>query len=113
MNYHSNGIRLSETTKEKDLGAIISNDRKPNQQCTEIVKSANKLIGLLGHTFEHKSEKAILAVYNSLLRPHLEYCVQFLSPYYRKELENLRGYSVELLKRFLDWETNRKKDGHN
>ena len=56
---------------------------------TETVKIANKLVGFTGRTFTFKSEKVILTLYNSLVRPHLEYCVQFWSPYYRKDIEKL------------------------
>ncbi len=87
--YLMNGTPLKSVDKEKDLGVIISNDLKPSLQCGEAVKKANKIVGLIGRSFEFKSEKVILTLYNSLVRPHLEYCVQFWSPYYRKDIEKL------------------------
>ncbi len=80
INYSMNGVQLSEVDQEKDLGVIISNDLKPNLQCKEVIRKANKLIGFIGRTFEYKSEKVIRTLYNSLVRLHLEYCVQFWSP---------------------------------
>ena len=88
-NYTMNNVQLINVDREKDLGVIISKDLKPSEQCTEIVKIANKLVGFIGRTFTFKSEKVILTLYNSLVRPHLEYCVQFWSPYYRKDIEKL------------------------
>lgn len=87
--YVMNNVQLSSTAKEKDLGVVVSKDLKPSQHCTETVKTANKLVGFIERTFEFKSEKVILALYNSLVRPHLEYCVQFWSPYYKKDIEKL------------------------
>ncbi len=52
-----NGVELSVTTTEKDLGVMISDDLKPSNQCLKVVKTANKLVGFIGRTFEHKSEK--------------------------------------------------------
>ena len=89
VNYKMNGAELSKVTKEKDLGVVISSDLKPSLHCKEVMKTANKLVGFIGRTFEYKSEKVIRTLYNSLIRPHLEYCVQFWSPYYRKDIEKL------------------------
>ena len=97
-NYSMNDIQLSSTDAEKDLGVIISKDLKPGKQCTEVLKTANKLVGFIGRTFEFKSEKVILSLYNSLVRPHLEYCVQFWSPYYRKDIEKLEKVQRRITK---------------
>ena len=88
-NYSMNGTEIPKVSKEKDLGVTISNDLKPTNHCSDVVKTANKLTGFIGRTFEFKSEKVILTLFNALVRPHLEYCVQFWSPYYRKDIEKL------------------------
>ncbi len=84
-----NGVELSVTNIETDLGVIISDDLKLSNQCLKVVKTANKPVGFLGRTFEHKSEKVTLTLYNSLARPLLEYRVQFWFPYYRKGVDKL------------------------
>ena len=87
--YTMNGTQLKAVDKERDLGVIISSDLKPSLQCSEAIKKANQIVGFIGRSFEFKSEKIILTLYNSLVRPHLEYCVQFWSPYYRKDIDKL------------------------
>ena len=87
--YSMNGSELIKVDEERDLGVTISHDLKPSKQCSQVVKTANKLLGFIGRTFEFKSEKVILTLFNALVRPHLEYCVQFWSPYYRKDIEKL------------------------
>ena len=59
-NYTMNNVPLSSAEKEKDLGVIVTKDLKPSQHCTQTVKTANKLVGFIGRTFEFKSEKVIL-----------------------------------------------------
>ncbi len=81
-NYSINSTEITKVNKEKDLREIIRNDLKPGKHCTEVVKTANKLIGFTGRTFEFKSEKLVLALFNALVRPHLEYYVQFWLLYY-------------------------------
>ena len=88
-NYSMNNTEISKVNKEKDLGVIICNDLKPGEHCKEVVKTANKIVGFIGRTFEFKSEKVIVTLFNALVRPHLEYCVQFWSPYYRKDIDKL------------------------
>ena len=97
-NYTMNGIQLAKVEQEKDLGVVISNDLKPSKQCSEVVKTANKLIGFIGRSFEFRTEGIILNLYNALVRPHLEYCVQCWSPYYKKDIEKLEGVQRRVTK---------------
>ncbi len=58
VKYLMNGVELSVTNIETDLGVIISDDLKTSNQCWKVVKTANKLVGFIDCTFEHKSEKS-------------------------------------------------------
>ena len=69
-NYVLNGTQLKTVDSEVDLGVTISNNLKPGLQCSEVVKKANKIIGLIGRSFDYKSKDIILTLYNSLVRPH-------------------------------------------
>ena len=79
-----NGSELSKVNHEKDLAVTISNDLKPGKHCSDVVMKANKLVGYIDRTFKFNSEKVILTLYNAFVRPHLEYCIKFWSPYYKK-----------------------------
>ena len=67
---------LSVVEEEKDLGVIIQNDLKVSQQCSKVVKIANQILGMIRKSFQNRSKYIMLLLYKSLVRPHLEYCVQ-------------------------------------
>ena len=70
---------------------------------------ANKRLGMIHRNFKCKAKKVILPLYKSIVRPHLDYCVQAWRPHYRKDVnklekvqrratkmvEGLEGYSYE------------------
>ncbi len=62
VKYLMNGVELSVANTEKDLGVMFRDDLKSSNQCSKAVKTANKLVGFIGRTFGHKSEKVILAL---------------------------------------------------
>ena len=88
-NYTMNGSELSKVSHKKDLRITISNDLKPSEHCSDAIKTANKLVGFICRTFAYKSVKVTHTLFNALVRPHLEYCVQFWSPYYKKDIDKL------------------------
>ncbi len=57
VGYLMNGVKVSVTNTEKDLGVMPSDDLKPSNECLKVVKTRNKLVGFIGRPFEHKSEK--------------------------------------------------------
>ena len=44
------------------------------------------MLGFIGQNIEYRSWDVLLKLYKTLVRTHLEYCVQFWSPYYRKDI---------------------------
>ncbi|MCQ7056700.1 reverse transcriptase domain-containing protein, partial [Clostridioides difficile] len=80
---------LKVVSEEKDLGVIVSSDLKFHKQCVEQCKKANRILGFIFRHFEYKSKDIILQLYKSLVRPHLEYAVQFWSPYLLKDIDML------------------------
>ena len=104
-NYMMNGIQLAKVEQEKDLVVAISSDLKPSKQCSEVVKTANKFIRFIGRSFEFRTEEIILYLYSALVRPHLEYCVQCWSSYYKKDIEKLEGVQQRVTKLYFTTDT--------
>ncbi|KAL7630702.1 UNVERIFIED_CONTAM: hypothetical protein RMT77_019088 [Armadillidium vulgare] len=88
-NYVIDDSDINVVDEEKDLGVLISKDLKFAKQCADPVKKANKALGFIARNFEYKSKNIILPLYKSLLRPHLEYAVQFWSPYLKKDIDKI------------------------
>ena len=84
-----NGSVLESSNVEKDLGVMISNDLKCTSHIDYVVLKANRLLGMLHRSIQSKVKAIILPLYISLVRPHLEYCAQAWSPYYRKDIDKL------------------------
>ena len=61
-----NGSKLSKVSHEKDFGETFDNDFEPSKHCSDVVKTANKLVSFIGRTFQYKSEKVILTLFKPL-----------------------------------------------
>lgn len=53
------------------------------------MKTANKVLGMIYRTINCKEKDVILGLYKSLVRPHLEYCVQSWRPHLMKDIKLL------------------------
>ena len=96
--YELLGKQLEVCNEEKDLGVIITNDLKPSKQCIEAEKKAQKILGYIKRQFTTRKKETILTLYNALVRPHLEYAVQFWSPSLRKDIERLEKVQARATK---------------
>ena len=89
FDYKMEGVTLEKVSTHKDLGVTVNNKLKFNSQCVASSKMANRVLGFISRSFEYRSKEIILPLYKSLVRPHLEYAVQFWSPYYSKDIDML------------------------
>ena len=83
------GKGLKVTTEEKDLGVIMHSSLKPSRQCAEAAKKANRILGMIKRTVVSREKDVIIRLYKTLVRPHLEYCVQAWCPFLKKDIETL------------------------
>lgn len=96
--YNIGGTSLKTVDKEKDLGVLIDKNFKFTEHCALAVKKANQMLGIIKRKIQHKSKDVIVKLYKTLIRPHLEYCVQLWSPYLKSDIKLLEGVQRRALK---------------
>ena len=67
---------IEETVEERDLGVLVTETLSPSHHIAKIVRKANQIVGMIRRTYEDRSKNNLVPLYKSLVRPHLEYCVQ-------------------------------------
>ena len=79
--YTMGGIQLEGVGQEKDVGVIISDNLRPSLQCAKAAKKANAVLGQLSRGVTYRDKECFMSLYQTYVRPHLEYAVAAWSPW--------------------------------
>ena len=100
------------TVKEKDLGLTISADMKVPEQCAIAAAKGNQILGLIRRNILYKEKELIIPLYKTIVRPHLEYCIQAWRPYRKKDIDILKRATKMIQKlRNISYEMRLKECG--
>uniref|UniRef100_A0A8B9EUS6 Reverse transcriptase domain-containing protein n=1 Tax=Amazona collaria TaxID=241587 RepID=A0A8B9EUS6_9PSIT len=81
---------IQSSPAQKDLGVLPNEKMNMSRlQCALAAQKANHILGCIKRNVTSRSREVILPLYSALLRPHLEYCVQFWGPQQKKDMELL------------------------
>ena len=100
------GHPLDKVETFKYLGVLLSHHLSWGEHVQYTCAKAKKVLGLLYRQFyNHTSSDAMLQLYLSLVRPHLDYAASIWSPYTNKDktlLENVQKFALRMATRCWD-----------
>ncbi|GAB0181495.1 mitochondrial enolase superfamily member 1 [Grus japonensis] len=76
--------QLGSSSVERDLGTPVGNKLNMSGQTAAVANKANRMLDCINKGITSRDKEVIIPLYSVLVRPHLENCVWFWSPLYKK-----------------------------
>ena len=82
---------LEETSSERDLGIIIDSNLNWKEQTNSAISKAYSAFGILKRTFTYWTPYTFKILFNTFVRPHLEYCAPVWNPHNKSQITALES----------------------
>ena len=121
--YIFGGVSMPVVREETDLGVVFNSDFNFKNQIDSAISKANRVIGWLSRTILSREPYVMKRLFDSMVRPHLEYCIQVWAPVARYgnwqmilEIENVQRSFTRMISgiglltyrerlQYLEWTT--------
>lgn len=91
---------LSEVNSERDVGVIFDPNLKFDLHINDVIKRANKMVGIIKRSFSHLDCFMFKTLFRTLVRPTLEYANCIWSPIYKRQsiaVENVQRRATKIV----------------
>ena len=82
---------LATTKAERDVGVIIQDNLKFDQQVKKVVNTCNRIIGQVSRSFQSKDPELMMNIYQTYILPHVDYAISVWYPHFKKDIELLES----------------------
>ncbi|PKU48984.1 rna-directed dna polymerase from mobile element jockey-like [Limosa lapponica baueri] len=92
---------LGNSSVERHPGVLVDNKLHTSKQCAAEAKKTNRLLDCINKDITSRDKDVIVVLYSVVVRPHLEYHVQFSSLLCKKvvdRLERIHRRATEMIK---------------
>ena len=81
-------IHVQQVSEEKHLGVIFCDTLKLDNQIhvSNCVNKANRILGIIKHSFSSLDVDMFLQIYKTAIHPHLEYSAVIWNPYLKQNI---------------------------
>jgi hypothetical protein len=96
--YTMNDEKLAATTKERDIGVIISDNLKQADQCKKAAQTASTVLAQIHRAFHYRDRRTYVGLYKQYVRPHLEFATPAWAPWNQGDIDTLEKVQERAVK---------------